>query len=67
MEELSRAMNILHGSIRYEFEGTILTVTGYYSGESISLDLGKLTEEMLEELQPDTEEDEEDWEEEEEA
>lgn len=55
-------MEIINGSKEYKFDGTVLTVKGYYTGEEIKLDLSKLTEEMLEELQPDPEEDESwDW------
>ena len=52
-------MNILSGSKRYDFgyneNGmmSVLTVTGYYTGESVTLDLSRLTPEMLNELQVD--------------
>lgn len=49
----------LRGSMRYEFEGTVLTLTQYYSGKSIRLDLGNITEEMLEELIVDDDEEDE--------
>ena len=40
----------------------MLTVTGYYTGERVKLDLSNLTEEMLEELAPDEDDDrEEEW------
>lgn len=41
---------MIRGSMRYEFYDTVLTITGWYSGKSISIDLGELTEEMFEEL-----------------
>lgn len=54
------AMRIIKGSKRYEFEDmTVLIITDYYTGERVALDLSKLTEEMLEELAPE-ENDEED-------
>jgi hypothetical protein len=49
-------LRLINGSIRYEFEGTKLTITGYYSGKGITLDLSKMTEEMLEELTADEDE-----------
>lgn len=55
--ELRKAMEIIRGSKQFTFEGSVLEITGYYTGDTIKLDLGKLTEEMLEELQPDEEED----------
>ena len=39
------------------FNGTVLTVIGYYTGKRISLDLGKLDADMLEALTPDEEAD----------
>ena len=43
-------MRTLRGSISYEFDGSVLTLTQYFTGKHIKLDLGNLTEEMLEEL-----------------
>lgn len=54
-------MQIIHGSKQYEFHGPVLTVTGYYTGKKVKLDLSRLTEEMLEELILDDEEDDEDY------
>ena len=57
MKTLEEIMYILSGSKRYEFgynengQMSVLTVTNYYSGESVSLDLSRLTPEMLDELQ----------------
>jgi hypothetical protein len=57
MKTIDETMNILSGSKRYDFgyneNGmmSVLTVTDYYTGESVSLDLSRLTPEMLDELQ----------------
>lgn len=45
-----KLMRLLNGSMRYEFNGSILTITGYYSGDEVKLDLSRLSDEMLEEL-----------------
>ena len=42
MNDLEQALRILRGSKQYNFNGTVLTVIGYYTGKRISLDLGKL-------------------------
>lgn len=42
--------SILRGSKSYSFEGSVLTITGYYTGESVSIDLLQIDEEMLEVL-----------------
>ena len=57
----SEVMQIIHGSKQYEFHDSVLTVTGYYTGKKVKLDLSRLTEEMLEELILDDEEDDEDY------
>lgn len=44
------AVRILGGSKSYEFEGTVLSVTGYRTGKEVRLDLGNMTEEMYDEL-----------------
>ena len=49
MNDLEQALRILRGSKQYNFNGTVLTVIGYYTGKRISLDLGKLDADMLEE------------------
>jgi hypothetical protein len=41
---------IINGSMRYEFAGTVLTVSDYRTGKEISIDLGQLTDETFEEL-----------------
>ena len=53
MNDLEQALRILRGSKQYNFNGTVLTVIGYYTGKRISLDLGKLDADMLEALTPD--------------
>lgn len=60
MQNYKDAMEIIRGSKQFSFSGTVLEITGYYTGKSIKLDLGALTEEMLEELTPEPEEYEED-------
>ena len=57
MNDLEQALRILRGSKQYNFNGTVLTVIGYYTGKRISLDLGKLDADMLEALTPDEEAD----------
>lgn len=59
MIELRTALQIINGSKEYSFKGTILTVKNYYTGQAIKLDLGRLTEEILEELQPEPDEEDE--------
>ena len=39
MNDLEQALRILRGSKQYNFNGTVLTVIGYYTGKRISLDL----------------------------
>lgn len=41
---------LINGSLKYEIQNCVLTLTGYYTGKQISLDLSKITAEMLEEL-----------------
>lgn len=44
-------MKILRGSKQYEFvSDTRLEIIGYYTGKRVTLDLGELTEEMLEDI-----------------
>lgn len=51
---------LINGSLKYEIKNCVLTLTGYYTGKQISLDLSKITAEMLEELAADDEEEIED-------
>ena len=54
MVDLTTAMRVIRGSKRYEFDGTVLTITDYYdSRNKVVLDLSFLTEDMLRELSPD--------------
>lgn len=53
MKSLNKAMQIIHGSKQFEFDGSVLIITSYYTGERLRLDLGNLDEEMLEALTPD--------------
>lgn len=41
---------ILRGSKRYEIKGSVLTITGYYTGKEVKLDLSRLDEEVFNEL-----------------
>jgi len=54
-------LSIIHGSVRYEIDGTVLTLTGYYTGKEVKIDLSKITPDMLEEIAADPEENEEEW------
>lgn len=48
--EYKDAMRILRSSKRYEFDGTQLTVSDYHIGDEVKLDLGRMTEEMYDDL-----------------
>lgn len=63
MKAIEQVLDILNGSINYEFDGTVLKVTSYFTGETVRLDLGNLTQEMLDELQVE-DDNEEEWEDE---
>lgn len=54
-------LSIIHGSVRYEIDGTVLTLTGYYTGKEVKIDLSKITPDMLEEITAGPEENEEEW------
>lgn len=47
---MDKFQKILNGSKQYQFDGPVLTITSYYTGEEIKLDLSALDEEMLEQL-----------------
>lgn len=49
---------IIRGSKRYEMDGTLLTITGYYTGKQITIDLGAIDRETFEGLVAQPEEDE---------
>lgn len=44
------AIKIINGSKSFTFDGPVLEITGYYTGDSVKLDLSKLTPEMFNEL-----------------
>lgn len=52
-----QAKRILAGSKRYEFEDTVLSVTDYFTGDEVRLDLGRVDEDMYEELKAEEMED----------
>ena len=56
MRNLEKLHRILNASKRYEMNGSVLTLTHYYTGEEIKLDLSKLDEEVLEEIMVEEEE-----------
>ena len=49
---------IINRSMRYEFDGTVLTVTDWHTGQHVSIDLSMMTDEIFEELAFEDEEDE---------
>lgn len=55
MKTLDEALRIINGSKQFSFNGSILEITGYYTGETIRLDLSLLDDEMLETLQAEDE------------
>jgi hypothetical protein len=50
MKEYLKFLSILRNSKEYSFEGTILTVRSYRTGEEIKLDLAELTKEEFENI-----------------
>ena len=50
MNRYERFLGIIRRGMRYEFDGTELTVTDYWTGECITIDLGALTEEAFNEI-----------------
>lgn len=48
-------LQIIHGSVQYEIDNGVLTLTGYYTGNEVKIDLNKITPEMLEEIVADPE------------
>ena len=60
--DFNETMKIINGSKEFYFEGSVLTIKSYYSGKAVKLDLANLDEEMLEQLQPeDDNEYDEEW------
>lgn len=41
---------IINGSKQFSFDGSVLTIQHYYSGECVKLDLAAVDEEILERL-----------------
>lgn len=54
---------IIRGSKQYEFNGTVLTVTGYYTGKRVRIDLSMIDPDMLEEIivEDDEDDEEDEW------
>ncbi|MGN0518056.1 MAG: hypothetical protein ACI4II_04970 [Acutalibacteraceae bacterium] len=59
--EYEKFWEIIRGSLQYEIDDGVLTLTGYYTGKEVKIDLKKITPEMLEEITADPEETEEDY------
>ena len=58
MKSLRQALGIISGSKQFSFEygdngRTVLVITSYHTGEELRLDLANITEDILEELQID--------------
>lgn len=65
MDKFKMFQRIIRGSMRYEFEGTMLTVTDWHTGQSISIDLAELSRDAFEDIVDyDDDEDDEDEEQE---
>lgn len=50
MSDFEKFRKIVKGSKEYSFSGTVLTLKGYYTGETVKLDLGLIDEKMLKEI-----------------
>ena len=50
MEDIKTLQKIINGSKEYSFNGTVLTIKGYYTGESIKLDLSLVDEKILKKI-----------------
>ena len=50
MDNIDLFRKILNSSKRYFMDGTELTISDYYTGESITIDLERIEEEVLEDL-----------------
>lgn len=50
MENIELFRKILNNSKCYSMKGTELTISDYYTGESITIDLERIEEEVLEDL-----------------
>ena len=55
MKDLRQALRIIEGSKQFNFEGdngrTVLVIKSYHTGEELRLDLANITEDILDELQ----------------
>ena len=56
MKDLRQALRIINGSKQFKFEygdngSTVLVITSYHTGEELRLDLANITEDILDELQ----------------
>lgn len=50
MKAYERFRRIIIGSKAYEFNGEELEITGYYTGERITIDFGTIDEDLFEQL-----------------
>ncbi|MEG1894669.1 MAG: hypothetical protein RR162_00415 [Oscillospiraceae bacterium] len=48
--EMKTFSKIINGSKQFSFEGSVLTIQHYYSGECVKLDLSAIDSDMLEKL-----------------
>ena len=48
--DYSEFRKIINGSKQFTFHGSVLELTGYYTGKRVRLDLGNIDEDMFEEL-----------------
>lgn len=62
-DNVKKLRNILYSSKQFSFEGTILKLQGYYSGERIELDLSVLLdyEDIVDEMVESANDDEDEW------
>ena len=51
---------IIHGSKSFTFDGSVLEITGYYSGKRIRIDLDAIDEETFEEIVDDYDDEDDD-------
>ena len=49
-------LQLLFKSKQYQFDGSVLEITDYYTGESVKLDLSLLPEDVFEEMVAEDEE-----------
>ena len=58
--DINTLREIIGGSKEYSFSGTVLTLTGYHTGETIKLDLSKINKEILNVIMAEDEDEDED-------